>query len=55
MRIAVIRTLILGLWMCVMFYLTELPSMSNFMRRVKMKAFGSEGFVMWVLVVLVAC
>ena len=34
------------------FYLTELSSMSNFMKRVKMKAFGSRRSVTWVLVIL---
>ena len=55
MHIADIRTVILGLWICIMFYLTELSSMNNFMIWVKMKAFGSQGFVTWVLVVLGAC
>jgi len=38
-----------------MFYVTEFSSMSNFVRRVKMKAFGSQGFVTRVPDILGVC
>ena len=43
------RTVVRRLPISLVFYMTELSSMNNFMKRVKMKAFGSQGFVTWVL------